>query len=72
MVRDVQQERERKKKYQKETERKRCITEEEEDVPGGLGVKNPPANSGATGLSLAQEDPTCSKATEPAHLEPTL
>ena len=35
--------REREKKYQKETERKRCITEEEEDVPGGLGVKNPPA-----------------------------
>ena len=53
MERDVQQERE-KKKYQKETERKRCIKEEEEDFPGGPVVKNPPANAEEAGSILGR------------------
>ena len=53
MGRDVQQERE-KKKYQKETERKRCIKEEEEDFPGGPVVKNPPANAEEVGWILGR------------------
>ena len=53
MERDVQQERE-KNKYQKETERKRCIKEEEEDFPGGPVVKNPPANAEEVGWILGR------------------
>ena len=46
--------REREKKYQKETERKRCIKKEEKDFPGGPVVKNPPANAEDTGSILGR------------------
>ena len=35
------------------------------DFPCGAVVKNPPANAGGTGLTLAREDHTCRGATKP-------
>ena len=37
------------------------------DFPGGLVVKNPPANAGAQVQSLVQEVSTCHGATKPVH-----
>ena len=37
-----------------------------EDFPGGLVVKNPPANAGDLGSILALEDSTCGGATKPS------
>ena len=37
------------------------------DFPGDAVGKNPPANAGDMGWSLAQEDPTCRRATKPMH-----
>ena len=35
------------------------------DLPGGAGIKNPPANAGDTGSSPGPEDLTCQGAAKP-------
>ena len=35
--------------------------------PGGVVLKNPPANAGDTVRALVREDPTCGGATKPVH-----
>ena len=40
-------------------ESKHATEENDQDFPGGPGVRNPPANAGDVDSTLLREDPTC-------------